>query len=179
MDCGFKNIYRLVKNFFLQALGQEGSLVKRSQALDNSIKKSSLFCFCRMFVTSLLKDLFLSKRPDLHYNSELSSINTAWDFSREHWSGDLITFESFFFLEFNCVCLKYLVQSSKWRAELSIWEVIFFPVPQEVVQLYIPFWCVIFWIRGFGLWLSFYLSVPDMDFLLYIHLFCPIWSYRE
>ena len=42
------------------------------------------------------------------------------------------------------LCLKYLVQSSKWRFELGIWEVVFF-----------------------GLRLFFYLSVPDMDFLLY------------
>ena len=55
-------------------------LVKCSQALNNWIKKSSLFCFCRMFVSSWPKDLFLSKRPVLDYNSELSSIDTAWNF---------------------------------------------------------------------------------------------------
>ena len=46
------------------------------------------------------------------------------------------------------LCLKYLVQSSKWRFELGIWEVIFF-----------------------GLRLSFYLSVPDMDFIPSLILF--------
>ena len=39
------------------------------------------------------------------------------------------------------LCLKYLVQSSKWRFQLGIWEAAFF-----------------------GLRLSFYLWVPDMDF---------------
>ena len=31
------------------------------------------------------------------------------------------------------LCLKYLVQSSKWRVELRVWEVAFFPVPEEVI----------------------------------------------
>ena len=147
----------MVKNFFYRRWAGKW-LVKCSQALSNWIRKSSLFCFCRMFVASWPKDLFLSKKGQFtDYSLELSSIDTAWNFSREHW-WDLITFESILFLESLIVslCLKYLVQSSKWRFELGIWEVVFF-----------------------GLRLSFYLSVPDIDFLLYLHLFCSIWSYWE
>ena len=61
----------------------------------------------------------------------------------------------FFFLESLIVCLwlKYLVQSSKWRVEL-VWEVVFFAVPEQIVQV----WRINFWLRGFGIRLSFYLS---------------------
>ena len=30
-------------------------------------------------------------------------------------------------------CLKYLEQWSKWRAELGVWEVVFFTVPEQIV----------------------------------------------
>ena len=95
-----------------------------------------------MFVTNIPKNLFLSKkRPGFDYNSELSSINAAWDFSRDHW-WDLITFESILFLESLIVslCLKYLVQSSKWRVELGIWEVKFFPIPEEIAYSFLMYY---------------------------------------
>ena len=84
------------------------------------------------------KDRFYLKGPSLDYNSELSSIDIAWDFSRGHW-WDLITFESTLFLESLTVslCIKYLVQSSKWRAELGVWEVVFFHVPEEIIYSFL------------------------------------------
>ena len=84
------------------------------------------------------------KGPVLDYNSELSSVDTSWDFSREHlW--DLITFESILFLESLIVslCLKYLVQSSKWRFELGILEVVFFLVYDCLFTCQFEMW--IFW----------------------------------
>ena len=35
------------------------------------------------------------------------------------------------------LCLKYLVQPSKWRVKLGIWEVAFFPVPEEIVYSFL------------------------------------------
>ena len=92
--------------------------------MSNWITRCSLICFCRMFVTSWSKDLFLSKKRQFLI---ISSIDTAWDFSREQWS-DLITFESILILESLIVflCLKYLVQLSKWRFELGVCEVAYF-----------------------------------------------------
>ena len=100
------------------------------------------------------------------------SQNTAWDLSsREHW-WDLINFESILFLSSLIVCLsktlKYLVFPSKWRVELTVWEVLFFPVPEKIIY---SFFNVLFdileqykfglyitgWKRRFGFWLYFYL----------------------
>ena len=39
------------------------------------------------------------------------------------------------------LCLKYLVQSPKWRVELGVWEVVFFLVPEEIVYSFFG----IFW----------------------------------
>ena len=98
--------------------------------------------------------------------------NTAWDLSsREHCWG-LINFESILFLSSLIVCLsktlKYLVFPSKWRVELTVWEVLFFPVREKIVY---SFFNVLFdileqykfglyitgWKRRFGFWLYFYL----------------------
>ena len=58
----------------------------------------------------------------------------------EHW-WDLINFESILFLDSLVVSLylKYLVQSSKWRVELGVWEVVFFPVPEEIVYIFLVY----------------------------------------
>ena len=37
------------------------------------------------------------------------------------------------------LCLKYLVQSSKWRVELGIWKVAFFPVQEEIVYSFLMY----------------------------------------
>ena len=55
-----------------------------------------------------------------------NSINTAWDRSRERW-WDLIIFKSISVLE-NLIeysCLKYLVHTSEWRAELLFFWISF------------------------------------------------------
>ena len=82
---------------------------------------------------------------DLDQNSEVISINTVWDPSREHW-WDLITLEAILFLYslILCLCLKYLVCPSKWRIELGFWFV-FFPVPGEIVYSFFNFFFDIFW----------------------------------
>ena len=78
---------------------------------------------------------------------ELISISTAWDLSRKHW-WDLITFEYVLFLYslIVCLCLKCLVLSSKWRVELGVWKVVFFPFPGEIVFFFFcNFLSDIFW----------------------------------
>ena len=69
----------------------------------------------------------------------------------------------------------------------------FFPVPEEIVYSisFLIFWKIInlTYVSQLGDEDSVtdYIftsqreshSVPDMDFLLYLQLFCPIWSYRE
>ena len=82
LDCGFENmgwskIYFTDVGVGCGIVGAAKLLVKCRQTLTNWIKKSPLFCFCRMFVTSWPKDLFYLKREILDYNSELSSIDTA------------------------------------------------------------------------------------------------------
>ena len=118
----------------------------------------------------LVRICFCLKEVGLVQNSELISINTSWDLSKEHW-WDLITFESILFL-YNlivCICLKYLVCPSKWRVELGVWEVLFFSVPEEILYCFFNFLCDIFWDSinvayvsqwriWFGLRLSYYLS---------------------
>ena len=100
------------------------------------------------------------------------SQNTAWDLSSREHCWDLINFESILFLSSLIVCLsktlKYLVFPSKWRVELTVWEVLFFPVPEKIIY---SFFNVLFdileqykfglyitgWKRRFGFWLYFYL----------------------
>ena len=91
-----------------------------------------------------------------------------------------------------CVSMsKNLIQSSKWRAELGVWEVALFPVLEEIVCYFsVCFGIAQIWSMYHNLdkrvWFTiiFFISpkephsVPDMKFL-YLHLFCLIWSYRE
>ena len=44
-----------------------------------------------------------------------------------------------------CLCLKYLVRPSKWRVELGVWEVVFSPVPGEIVYYFFSSLFDIFW----------------------------------
>ena len=44
-----------------------------------------------------------------------------------------------------CICLKYLVHPSTWKVELGVWEVVFFPVPGEIVNSFFNFLFGIFW----------------------------------
>ena len=78
---------------------------------------------------------------------------------------DLITFESILVWESLIVslCLKYLVQSSKWTVQLGIWEVVFFPVLEEIVYSFLVYYFLDkrVW---FSIISSFYLSVLDMEF---------------
>ena len=77
--------------------------------------------------------------------------------------------------------LNYLVHSSKWRVELGVWEVLFFPVPEEIVYSFFGiFWnntnlayvrYITVWIRGFVYDYPFQReshSLRDMDFFCYI-----------
>ena len=115
------------------------------------------------------------------------SQNTAWDISsRQHW-WDLINFESILFLSSLIMCLsktvKYLACPSKWRVELTVWEVLFFPVPEETAYSFFNFLFDILELYKFSLWVSQFgnkdlifdyiftsqrdsHSIPDMVFLL-------------
>ena len=116
-----------------------------------------------------------------------------------------LTFESNLFLESLIVslCLKYLVHSSKWRVEVGVYKVVFFPFPEEIVYIFLLYFgiliswssiCILFivfyplillnfWFANIFLPLSQreYHCVLDMDFifLLCLDLFCPIRSYQE
>ena len=85
----------------------------------------------------------------------------------------LIIFKSILFLYGLIVflCLEYLVCPSKWRIELSVWQVVFVPVPRQVVHSFFSFLFDLFynninlayvsitaWRRGFDIGLSFYLQ---------------------
>ena len=112
--------------FFTDVMAGKFLLVKCSQALTNWIKKSSLFCFCKCLRLVDLRICFCLKWARLWLWFRISSIDIAWDYSREHrW--DLITFGSVLFWESLSVslCLKYLVHSFKWRVEPGVWEIVF------------------------------------------------------
>ena len=116
-----------------------------------------------------------------------SSQNTAWDFSsREYW-WHLINFESILFLSGLILCLsktvKYLACPPKWRVELTVSEVLFSPVPEEIAYSFFNFLFDVLEYYKFGLWVSQlgnedlvfdYIftchrgshSIPDMFFLL-------------
>ena len=61
------------------------------------------------------------------------------------------------------LCLKYLVQSSKWTVQLGIWEVVFFPVLEEIVYSFFAYYFLDKRVL-FSIISSFYLSVLVMDF---------------
>ena len=76
--------------------------------------------------------------------------------------------------------------------ELGVWEVVFFPVPEEIVCSFLVYFGILqIWPMYHSLakrvWFKCYLFtsqreshyVPDMDFLLYLHLFYPNWNYGE
>ena len=88
-----------------------------------------------------------------------------------------MTFETILFLEslIMSLCLKYLVQSFKWRVKLSVWEVVFFPVPKVIVFSFSVYY---FLDKGFGLQLSFYLSFPDWIFRYTLTPFRE-WNYQS
>ena len=109
-----------------------------------------------------------------------------------------MTVESILFLYtlIVCLCLKDLVRPSKWRVELGVWEVAFFPFPDEIVCSFFNFLFDIFWnstnlayvtqlgeddlVCDYLLTLKESLSLFRVwIILLYLHLFCPIWIYRE
>ena len=85
------------------------------------------------------------------------SQNTAWDLSREHW-WDLINFESILFLSSLILCLsktvKYLACPSKWRVELTVWEVLFFSLTDEMAYYFFNFLFNILELYKFALWVS-------------------------
>ena len=93
----------------------------------------------------------------------------------------------FYFLSSLILCLsktvKYLACLSKWRVELIVWEVLLFPVPEEIAYSFFNFHFDILELCKFGLWVSQlgnrdlvsgYIftpqreshSIPDMFFLL-------------
>ena len=50
--------------------------------------------------------------------------------------------------------VKYLACPSKWRVELTVWEVLVFPVPEEISYSFFNFLFYIFEWYKFGLWVS-------------------------
>ena len=68
-----------------------------------------------------------------------------------------------------CPCLKYIVHPSKWRVELGLWEVIFSPVPEEIVYSFFNF---LFDIFCNSLNLAYVLQLGS-EYLIFNHLFTP------
>ena len=146
-----------------------------------------MFCFCKFFwLVHLSESVFVKKGLGLYQNSGSSSVNTSWDLSREHW-WDLIKFEFILFLSGLFACLpktvvKYLVCTSKWRVELSVYEVAFFLFQRKLYILF-SIWYLMLW-NSVNFWLSFYLPKRFSLCSRYLsfaklQLFCPIWSYRK
>ena len=68
-----------------------------------------------------------------------------------------------------CLCQKYLVHLSKWRVWLGVWEVVFFPVPEEVVCFSFNIILDIFWAKyKFGLCIK---NLGEEGFVVYDYLF--------
>ena len=81
----------------------------------------------------------------------------------------------FFFIH---LCLEYLVQSFKWKFELGVWEMVFFPIQKDskysfnflfdiFLEQYMFGQYTTVSIRGFGLSSSFYQSKSVSDFFYY------------
>ena len=116
--------------------------------------------------------------------------------STRSFQGALVGFNNlwihFIFSLIVCPCLKYLVCRSKWWVKLGVWEVVFFPVPEEIVYSFFNFLFDIFWksiklVYVSSLEKSIWFTVTFLPlrgsltlfqiwffFLLYLHLFCPI-----
>ena len=144
-----------------------------------------MFCFCNFLCLLGLRICFCLKSASLDQNSKLISINAAIDLSSEHW-WDLMTFESVLSLYsvIVCLCLKYLIHSSKWRVELGVWKVVFFRLPEKIVYSFFNFLFDVLQLGEKDLVYNYLLPLkesPDIFqiwiFFLYLRLFCPIWSY--
>ena len=66
------------------------------------------------------------------------------------------------------LCLKYLVQSSKWNVELGVCEVVFFPVPEEIIYSLLVYY---FLDKRAWFTIIFYLSKESLT-LFQIWIFC-------
>ena len=67
-----------------------------------------------------------------------------------------------------CLCLKYLVCHSKWRVKLDVWEVVLFPVSEEIVYSFFNLFFDIFW-NSINLA---YVSQLGEEDLVYDYIFC-------
>ena len=125
------------------------------QALRIWIKKSSLFYFCRMFVTSWPKDLFSSKKGHFLIKFRIKFNWYNMRFFQRAWAGFNSLWIHFIFREFNCVS----------------------EIPNRVIQMEI-------WARYLGsrtFWFTIILLPLSSryGFLANLQLFCTIRSYRE
>ena len=116
-------------------------LVKCSQALSSWIKKSSLFCFCKVLCPFYLRTCFCLKRAKTWLEFSIKLIFNQY--SMRSFQRSLVGFNNFWlnfiFREFNCV--------SKMSKEcLSLWEVwFFFIVLEEIVYSLFNFLFDILW----------------------------------
>ena len=129
------------------------------------LKKISLFWFCKFLCLDDLRIFFCPNKHKLGCNYSLSSINTTWDPSREHWWG-LIIFRFIGILDnlIEYLCLKYLVRTSKWRVELlffqfSLWEILESYIFDQHTKV---------WIREFGLQLCFFSTQEGFTLLIFL-----------
>ena len=103
-------------------------LVKCSQTLSSWIKKSSSFCFCKFLCQLYLRISFCLKRAKPWLEFSIKSIFNQY--RMRSFQRALVGFNNFWinfiFREFNWV-------SKMSKERLSVWEVWFFFVPEEIV----------------------------------------------
>ena len=117
-------------------------LVKCSQALSSWIKKSSLFCFCKFLCLLYLRICFCLKRAKTWLEFSIKLIFNQY--SMRSFQRAFVGFNNFWinfiFGEFNWVSMSKMSKEC-----LSVWEVWFFFVPEEIVYSLFNFLFDILW----------------------------------
>ena len=105
-------------------------LVKYSQSLFSWIKKSSLFCFCKFWCLLYPRIYFCLKRAKTLLEFSIKSIFNRY--SMRSFQKAIVGFNNlwihFIFRKFNWVSMSKMSKEC-----LSVWEVWFFFVPEEIV----------------------------------------------
>ena len=117
-------------------------LVKCSQTLSSSIKKSSLFCFCKFLSQLYLRICFCLKRAKSWLEFSIKAIFNQY--SMRSFQRPLVGFNNFWinfiFGEFNWVCMSKMSKEC-----LSVWEVCFFFVPEGIAYSLFDLFLIYFW----------------------------------
>ena len=175
-------------------------LVKCSQALSNWIKKSSLFCFWKFLCLVDLKICVYLKsaRPWLEFRIKFNLYSMR---SSQTALVGLLIFESilfiYLFILFHWISMSKIpsapLQLKNWSR--CLWDRIFYPFLRKSyilsLSFLIYFGIAYIWLMCYsldkGIWFTItFLPLKESltlfqtrTFLVYLHLFCPNWSYRR